>query len=342
MRGKTNKFLGILLALAMLLTSVLPSMSALAAGAAEVTLVSSAADALKPGDTFTVTPTIANNPGFAGATWKLEYDNTALELTGVTADGRKAGHLFGYGTFVSNPAYGNNNLVYANATLETENGALCELTFKVRDDAAAGDYTVNVAKSDADFKFVALNSVNVDVNFTAANVKVAGNQSEYADAYLAYCKGTAGAYEFIPVGETLYINNYAKVDGAKELIAEYKIAVVNNGEIVSEMSDDKWAVEGSVFKTAAHTASDPDGVLTVNATGKLEDAAGTLTATLPDGTALSTNVHVTKTPWKITANGVGGVPYDQYRSQTKTVYAYINDSFKFTYALQTATNGSIK
>ena len=342
MRGKTNKFLGILLALAMLLTSVLPSMSALAAGTAEVTLVSSAADALKPGDTFTVTPTIANNPGFAGATWKLEYDNTALELTGITADGRKAGHLFGYGTFVSNPVYGNNNLVYANATPETENGALCELTFKVRDDAAAGDYTVNIAKSDADFKFVALNSVNVDVNFTAANVKVAANQSEYADAYLAYCKGTAGAYEFPPVGETLYINNYAKADGAKELIAEYKIAVVNNGEIVSGMSDDKWAVEGNVFKTAAHTASDPDGVLTVNATGKLEDAAGTLTATLPDGTALSTNVHVTKTPWKIMANGVSGVPYDQYRSQTKTVYAYINDSFKFTYALQTATNGSIK
>lgn len=342
MRGKTNKFLGILLALAMLLTSVLPSMSALAAGTAEVTLVSSAADALKPGDTFTVTPTIANNPGFAGVTWKLEYDNTALELTGITADGRKAGHLFGYGTFVSNPVYGNNNLVYANATPETENGALCELTFKVRDDAAAGDYTVNIAKSDADFKFVALNSVNVDVNFTAANVKVAGNQSEYADAYLAYCKGTAGAYEFLPVGETLYINNYAKADGAKELIAEYKIAVVNNGEIVSGMSDDKWAVEGNVFKTAAHTASDPDGVLTVNATGKLEDAAGTLTATLPDGTALSTNVHVTKTPWKIMANGVSGVPYDQYRSQTKTVYAYINDSFKFTYALQTATNGSIK
>ena len=39
MRGKTNKFLGILLALAMLLTSVLPSMSALAAGAAVYTRV---------------------------------------------------------------------------------------------------------------------------------------------------------------------------------------------------------------------------------------------------------------------------------------------------------------
>lgn len=342
MRGKTNKFLGILLALAMLLTSVLPSMPALAAGTAEVTLVSSAADALKPGDTFTVTPTIANNPGFAGATWKLEYDNTALELTQITADGRKADHLLGYGTFVSNLEYGKNNLVYANATLETENGALCELTFKVRENATAGDYTVNVAKADPDFKFVALNSVDVPVDFTPATVTVGGAQSKYANAYLAYCKGTAGAYEFLPVGETLYINNYAKVDGAKELIAEYKIAVVNNGEIVSEMSDDKWAVTGGVFKTAAHTASDPDGVLTVNATGKLEDAAGTLTATLPDGTALSTNVHVTKTPWKIMANNVSGVPYDQYRSQTKTVYAYINDSFKFTYALQTATNGSIK
>ena len=341
MRSRTNRFLGVLLALAMLLTSVLPSFAALAEGGATVALVSSATAALKPGDTFTVTPTIANNPGFAGVTWKLEYDNTALELTQITADGRKAGHLLGYGTFVSNVDYGKNNLVYANATLETENGALCELTFKVRENAAAGDYTVNVAKADSDFKFVALNSMNVPVDFTPATVTVGGAQSEYANAYLAYCKGTAGAYEFLPVGETLYINNYAKEDGEKKLIAEYKIAVVNNGEIVSEMSDDKWTATDRLFKTAAHDASDPDGVLTVNATGKLEDAAGTLTATLPDGTALSTNVHVTKTPWKITANGVDGVPYDQYRSSTRAVYAYINDSLKFTYELQTAVNGKI-
>ena len=342
MRNKTSRFLGVLLALAMVLTSVLPSFAALAEGSATVALVSSATAALKPGDTFTVTPTLANNPGFAGVTWKLEYDNTALELTDITADGRKAGHLLGFGTFVPNKEYGQNNLVYANATLETEDGEMCQLTFKVRENAAAGDYTVNIAKDDADFKFVALNSVNVPVDFTPATVTVGGEQSEYANAYLAYCKGTAGAYEFLPVGDTLYINNYAKVDGAKELIAEYKIAVVNNGEIVSEMSEDKWAVAGSVFKTAAHSDSDPDGVLTMNATGKLEDATGTLTATLPDGTALSTNVHVTKTPWKIAANGVSGLPYDQYRSANKTVYAYINDSFQFTYALQTATNGSIK
>ena len=339
---KTNRLVGALLVLVMLLTTVLPSFTALAAGTAQVTLVSSATEALKSGDEFTVTPTLANNPGFAGVTWKLEYDNTALELTKITADGRKAGHLFGYGTFASNVDYGNNNLVYANATCETEDGELCALTFKVRENAAAGDYTVNVAKSDADFKFVAIDSINVDVSFTPCTVTVGGAEAEYKDAYLAYCKGTAGAYEFLPVGDTLYINNYAKVDGAKELIAEYKLAVVNNGEIVSEMSEDKWTVDGNVFKTAAHSASDPDGVLTVNATGKLEDAAGTLTATLPDGTALSTNVHVTKTPWKITANGVDGLSKDQYRSANKTVYAFINDSFKFTYALQTATNGSIK
>ncbi len=339
---KTNRLVGALLVLAMLLTTVLPSFAALAAGTAQVTLVSSAMEALKPGDEFTVTPTLANNPGFAGVTWKLEYDNTALELTNITADGRKAGHLFGYGTFASNVDYGNNNLVYANATCETEDGELCALTFKVRDNAAAGDYTVSVAKSDADFKFVALDSINVDVNFTPCTVTVGGAESEYKDAYLAYCKGTAGAYEFLPVGDTLYINNYAKVDGAKELIAEYKLAVVNNGEIVSEMSEDKWTVDGNVFKTAVHSASDPDGVLTVNATGKLEDAVGTLTATLPDGTALSTNVHVTKTPWKITANGVDGLSKDQYRSANSSIYAFIGDSFKFTYALQTATNGSIK
>ena len=338
MRGKTNKFLGILLALAMLLTSVLPSMSALAAGTAEVTLVSSAADALKPGDTFTVTPTIANNPGFAGVTWKLEYDNTALELTGITADGRKAGHLFGYGTFVSNVNYGNNNLVYANATLETENGALCELTFKVRDNAAAGDYTVNIAKSDADFKFVALNSVNVDVNFTAANVKVAANQSEYADAYLAYCKGTAGAYEFIPVGDTLHINNWA--NGQKS-VQEYRIAVVNNGEIVADMPNEKWSVENkaNIFMNAYHDSSDLDGVFYINAHGKTDGATGSITATLPDGSTLTTNVVVTETPSDIVVNGVTGIGKSQYNN--KTAYANIGEAFKYTYTYKDSSNNKV-
>lgn len=338
MRGKTNKFLGILLALAMLLTSVLPSMSALAAGTAEVTLVSSAADALKPGDTFTVTPTIANNPGFAGVTWKLEYDNTALELTGITADGRKAGHLFGYGTFVSNVNYGNNNLVYANATPETENGALCELTFKVRDNAAAGDYTVNIAKSDADFKFVALNSVNVDVNFTAANVKVAANQSEYADAYLAYCKGSKTAYEFIPVGDTLHINNWA--NGQKS-VQEYRIAVVNNGEIVADMPNEKWSVENkaNIFMNAYHDSSDLDGVFYINAHGKTDGATGSITATLPDGSTLTTNVVVTETPSDIVVNGVTGIGKSQYNN--KTAYANIGEAFKYTYTYKDSSNNKV-
>lgn len=339
MTTKTNRFASILLVLAMLLTAVLPSFAALAEGTAKVTFVSSAAEALKPGDTFTVTPKIEDNPGFAGVTWKLEYDNEALELVSIQ---KSRAYLFGGGTFIPNVEYGQNNLVYANGECEIENGDLCVLNFKVRENAAAGDYTVSVAKSDADFKFVALNSVNVPVDFTPCTVQVAGSESEYANAQIVYCKGTAGAYEYIPVGDTLYINNYAKQGDDREVIAEYKIAVVNKNEIVSEMSDDQWAVEGSVFKTAAHVASDPDGVFTVNATGKLEDAAGKLTATLPDGTALTTNVHVTKTPWKITPNGVEGISGDQYRSSIKAAYAYVGDTFKFTYQLQTATNGTVK
>ena len=339
MTTKTNRFASILLVLAMLLTAVLPSFAALAEGTAKVTFVSSAAEALKPGDTFTVTPKIEDNPGFAGVTWKLEYDNEALELVSIQ---KSRAYLFGGGTFIPNVEYGQNNLVYANGECEIENGDLCVLNFKVRENAAAGDYTVSVAKSDADFKFVALNSVNVPVDFTPCTVQVAGSESEYANAQIVYCKGTAGAYEYIPVGDTLYINNYAKQGDDREVIAEYKIAVVNKNEIVSEMSDDQWAVEGSVFKTAAHVASDPKGVFTVNATGKLEDAAGKLTATLPDGTALTTNVHVTKTPWKITPNGVAGISGDQYRSSLKAAYAYVGDTFKFTYQLQTATNGTVK
>ena len=224
MTTKTNRFASILLVLAMLLTAVLPSFAALAEGTAKVTFVSSAAEALKPGDTFTVTPKIEDNPGFAGVTWKLEYDNEALELVSIQ---KSRAYLFGGGTFIPNVEYGQNNLVYANGECEIENGDLCVLNFKVRENAAAGDYTVSVAKSDADFKFVALNSVNVPVDFTPCTVQVAGSESEYANAQIVYCKGTAGAYEYIPVGDTLYINNYAKQGDDREVIAEYKIAVVN-------------------------------------------------------------------------------------------------------------------
>ena len=337
---KTNRFIGALLVLAMLLTTVLTPFGALAAGNAQVTLVSSATGALKPGDEFTVTPTLADNPGFAGVTWKLEYDNTALELTKITADGRKAGHLLGYGTFVSNVDYGNNNLVYANATCETENGELCTLTFKVRENAAAGDYTINVATSDAEFKFVALDSVNIPVDFTPCTVQVAGGESEYANAQLVYCKGTAGAYEYIPVGDTLYINNYAK---APSLIQEYRIAVLNNGEIVSEMSEDKWTVENkaNLFMNAYHDSTDPDGVFYINAHGKTAGATGTITAQLPDGTELSANVVVTNTPYKIVISGVDGIPKDQYYSSSKSAYAYIGDAFKFVYKYQNASGQNI-
>ena len=325
MRSKTNRFLGVLLALAMMLTSVLPSFAALAEGSATVELVSSATAALKPGDTFTVTPTIANNPGFAGVTWKLEYDNTALELTDISnEDGSgEITYLLESGTFVANKDYaeagsGVNNIVFARASLLKKNGPMCVFTFKVRENAAAGDYTVNIAKDDADFKFVALDSVNVSVDFTPAIVTVGGTQSEYANAYLAYCKGTAGEYEFIPVGDTIYINNWAN---GTNFIQEYRIAVVNDGEIVADMPSEKWAVENkdNIFMNAYHNSSDPDGVFYINAHGKTEGATGSITATLPDGSTLKTNVVVTESASKIVISGAEGLAKSRYNKNLQAI-----------------------
>ena len=345
MRSKTNRFLGVLLALAMMLTSVLPSFAALAEGSATVELVSSATAALKPGDTFTVTPTIANNPGFAGVTWKLEYDNTALELTDISnEDGSgEITYLLESGTFVANKDYaeagsGVNNIVFARASLLKKNGPMCVFTFKVRENAAAGDYTVNIAKDDADFKFVALDSVNVSVDFTPAIVTVGGTQSEYANAYLAYCKGTAGEYEFIPVGDTIYINNWAN---GTNFIQEYRIAVVNDGEIVADMPSEKWAVENkdNIFMNAYHNSSDPDGVFYINAHGKTEGATGSITATLPDGSTLKTNVVVTESASKIVISGAEGLAKSRYNNYN--AFPETGDTFKFTYVLYDASNNKV-
>lgn len=337
---RTNKFIGLMLVLVMLLTAVLPTFGALAEGAAEVTFVTSATEALKPGDTFTVTPTIANNPGFAGVTWKLDYDNTALELVSISNEDEEGEitYLLEAGTFISNKAYAEagsdvNNIVFARAELlKKKAGSLCVLTFRVREKAAAGDYTVNVRSNDADFKFVALDSVNVDVNFTPCTVTVANDGPDYSNAYLAYCKGSKNAYEFIPVGDTIYINN---ADGnGNGSIQEYRIAVVNDDEIVSEVSADKWTVENkdNVFMNAYHNSADPDGVFYINAHGKQEGASGTITATLPDNSELKCNVVVTATPYQLTVTGTEGLDGSQYNNQT--AFAVIGDEFKFKYVLK--------
>ena len=65
MMKHSRKLLSLLLAVLMLLGMM--QTAALAEGGAVITLTSDAEGSLQPGDTFTVTASIANNPGFIAA-----------------------------------------------------------------------------------------------------------------------------------------------------------------------------------------------------------------------------------------------------------------------------------
>lgn len=88
----------------------------------------------KPGDTVTIPVTMENSPEFASFGATLTYDDTALELTALTA-----GELQG---FTSNPATGKiGGFASENYTL---NGTICTATFKIKDSAAYGEYDVGL------------------------------------------------------------------------------------------------------------------------------------------------------------------------------------------------------
>lgn len=162
------------------------------------------------------------------------------------------------------------NIAYAAAENETENGTLCQLTFTVNENAAAGDYTVSVDV----VKLQSETKSDIAVSVVPAKVQVGSDEAAYANAKICL-KNNAG--EWVPVGEKLLINNYrANNTTLCPWKQEYKLAVVNNGEVVAEVSADQWTIENrsNVFMSAQHLSSDPDGVLNVNAHGKRSARAG--------------------------------------------------------------------
>lgn len=325
-----KKFLSAVLALLMVLT-VLPAVS-LADGTATITVASPEA-AVHAGDSLTLNVDLAENPGFANGMLRIAYDNAALTLTGITT---KKLLLAGA---VTNTAYMDAssktvNIAYAAAENETENGTLCQLTFTVNENAAAGDYTVSVDV----VKLQSETKSDIAVSVVPAKVQVGSDEAAYANAKICL-KNNAG--EWVPVGEKLLINNYrANNTTLCPWKQEYKLAVVNNGEVVAEVSADQWTIENrsNVFMSAQHLSSDPDGVLNVNAHGKKVGASGTITATLPDGSMLSCGVEVTAYARKLYISSFSGLGSTRYTTSTtdqnRPVFAGVGETFQPVYVLK--------
>lgn len=100
-----------------------------------ISCMATMAFAAAPGDTIDVTFSVSNNTGFACFDAEITYDASALELVSIT-EGITVGTGFWYGKAESAM------VAYSQAENFTGNGVLFTATFKVKDSAAVGTYTV--------------------------------------------------------------------------------------------------------------------------------------------------------------------------------------------------------
>ena len=118
----------------------------------------------KAGETVQVTVSLKNNPGIVSARLKVGYDASALELvapeTGKTSEfaGDFPANGYSWGQLTGNPFVINfcDGASYENYTYEL----LATLSFKIKDDAAAGTYPLTLTYSCEDDFY---NAVDMDV-----------------------------------------------------------------------------------------------------------------------------------------------------------------------------------
>jgi hypothetical protein len=156
---------GILVLLLVFLLSSVP-MFAFAEGTAVVTVGSSGS--VEPGAEFTVSVSIADNPGFSAAAFTLSYDKNALELVDFGSDGLLKG---GQITNVADDSIG-----YFSMGDIQDNGVLFIATFRVKDTAEEGSYALQVGLRDGhDSNFANFNAEVVPISFVAGSVQVGGD-----------------------------------------------------------------------------------------------------------------------------------------------------------------------
>ncbi len=132
----TKRILAMIMSILMIVTSA--NIVVLAADEPTITVSSTTG---KNGDTVDVTVSMSGNPGVVSVTLDLEYDSSALTLTGVTDTGLIPGQM--HTTKYTSPY----RLTWANDTAPenfTVNGQLATLHFQVNEGAAAGDYPIEV------------------------------------------------------------------------------------------------------------------------------------------------------------------------------------------------------
>ena len=267
-----KKLLSVMLTLLLLISCIpLGAVAAASYGAVYGTVDKSA---VERGDTFTMSVNMANNPGLVCWLIDVDFDSAALELVSQT----KGDAFSGIGSFSFGPmkAGYTNALWYDFLAMEnyTNNGQLFSLTFRVKEDAPAGDYPITLYCSDWD------NMCNIDFeranfNFTSASVTVTAPACEhvYDNEYDADCNvcGAVREVDTTMLGDTngdgkvnvrdlgllqQYLNHWwdiTSVDGNGDVVADDHISVRDLGLLQQYLNG--WDVKLGADMGNDYTAS---------------------------------------------------------------------------------------
>ena len=174
-----------LLAMVLSLLMIITSSNVMVFAANEPTITISNAQG-KFGDTVDITVTLANNPGIVSMSLNVEYDSTALRLTGVSDSGLMPGemHTDVY-TKLPFPLTWENDTSRVNFEV---NGVVATMTFEIITENV-GNYAINVSiPRDGIYD---VDADNVDFTIINGNVNVLSNHTHsmnHTPAVTATCK----------------------------------------------------------------------------------------------------------------------------------------------------------
>lgn len=283
-----KRILSILLGI-LLMLSVLPAVS-LAEDAATPTISLVLADPnaeIHPGDAFAVNAVIANNPSISGFQARIEFDQTAMELTKIT----RVNYLCGAdeeSLFTSKANYIEHgaglNVAWVSDAGTAEDGVLFQLQFKAKAEATEATYSIAFDREDGgDFKLVHHDGSTLNPNTTPCTLYLG------TPSYGIFARsGEAGAYKYTEVTDTDFmLNTASNLD-----VAPWKdtaTLVLMNG--IKVVDNAQWTIKDETVVQKDADAAEEAGAIHLKATGSTPGSTTELTVTSGD-TTLKCNVKI--------------------------------------------------
>lgn len=210
----------------------------------------------KAGEGFSVQVNLSGNSGFANLGIEIEYDTSAITLLSVTGNS-DVGAIF---TTAQNTDVMPYNIGWDSTSNITYNGTLATLNFVVKDNAASGNYPINVSYykgrngdyTDGEDVNYNENFEPLNLSYVSGNITVSDGSSDstikdsiypiFAHYYDATDKIEVDAY--LPEGSTSYDGKLivAMYDDDKKLVAvQVKDAAYSNHFEFSNMTSNCMA-----------------------------------------------------------------------------------------------------